>query len=212
MSAATPARRYPRPGALLLAPGAGSDRDHPTSRAIEALVAPLPVGRLDFPYRKAGRRAPDRQPVLLATVRDEAAELVAAAGVKPNRLALGGRSMGGRMCSIAVAEGLPACCLVLLSYPLHPPGKPGQLRIDHLPSIRVPTLVVSGTSDPFGTPDELRHHLDAIDAPVTYVWVEKTGHDWKGRDEQVAAVVAAWLKGRPVPESLPKPERQPKRS
>ena len=209
MSAATPARRYPRPGALLLAPGAGSDRQHPTSLAIEAAVAPLPVGRLDFPYRKAGRRAPDRQPVLLATVRDEAAELVAAAGVRPNRLALGGRSMGGRMCSIAVAEGLPACRLVLLSYPLHPPGKPEQLRVEHLPSIRVPTLVVSGTADPFGSPDELRRHLDAIGAPVTYVWVEGARHDWKGRDDQVSSAVAAWLKGRPVPEVLAKPPRRP---
>lgn len=206
MTAAT-ARRYPRPGALLLAPGAGSDRQHPTSLAIEAAVAPLPVGRLDFPYRKAGRRAPDRQPVLLSTVRDEAADLVASAGVRPNRLALGGRSMGGRMCSIAVAEGLPACRLVLLSYPLHPPGKPEKLRVEHLPSIRVPTLVVSGTADPFGSPDELRRHLDAVDAPVTYVWVEGARHDWKGRDEQVASAVAAWLKGRPVPEVLAKPER-----
>lgn len=205
MSAGARPRRYPRPGALLLAPGAGSDRQHPTSLAIEAATAPLPVGRLDFPYRKAGRRAPDRPPVLLATVRDEAAALVASAGIRPNQLALGGRSMGGRMCSMAVAEGLPASRLVLLSYPLHPPGKPEQLRIDHLPAIRVPTLVVSGTSDPFGTPVELRRHLDAIDAPVTYVWVEGAGHDWKRRDEQVAAVVAAWLKGRPVPEVLEKP-------
>lgn len=203
-------RRTPRPGALLLAPGAGSDREHPTSLAIEAAVAPLPVGRLDFPYRKAGRRAPDRQPVLLATVREEAEALVARTGVRPDRLALGGRSMGGRMCSIAVAEGLPACRLVLLSYPLHPPGKAEKLRVEHLPSIRVPTLVVSGTADPFGTPDELRHHLGAIDAPVTYVWVEGARHDWKGRDEQVAGAVAAWLKGRPVPELLAKPERPPR--
>jgi uncharacterized protein len=199
------AARTPRPGALLLAPGAGSDRDHPTTLAIEAAVAPLPVGRLDFPYRKAGRKAPDRQPVLLETVREEAAALVASARVRPDRLALGGRSMGGRMCSIAVAEGLAACRLVLLSYPLHPPGRPDKLRNEHLPSIHVPTLVVSGTADPFGSPDELRQHLDAIDGPITYVWVEGARHDWKGRDEQVAGVVAAWLKGRSVPEVLPKP-------
>src|SRR5690606_5749933 len=114
VSAASPARRYPSPGALLLAPGAGSDRNHPTSLAIEAAVAPPPVGRLDCPCRQAGRRAPDRQPVLVAAVRAEAAALAAAAGARPARLALGGRSMGGRMCSIAVAEGLPASRLVLL--------------------------------------------------------------------------------------------------
>jgi predicted alpha/beta-hydrolase family hydrolase len=173
--------------------------------AIEELVAPLPVARMDFPYRKAGRRAPDRAPVLIESVREEAAALVARARIRPNRLVLGGRSMGGRMCSMAVAEGLPAAALVLLSYPLHPPGRADKLRIEHLPTIAVPTLVVSGTSDPFGTPDELRHHLDAIAGPVTYVWVEGAGHEWKGRDRQIAEVVAAWLKGRPVPERLEKP-------
>jgi predicted alpha/beta-hydrolase family hydrolase len=191
-----------RPGALLLAPGAGSSSTHPTSVAIAELVAPLPVARMDFPYRKAGRRAPDRAPVLVAAVREEAAALVASAGIRPGRLVLGGRSMGGRMCSMAVAEGLPAAGLVLLSYPLHPPGKPEKLRIEHLPSIAVPTLVVSGTSDPFGTPEELRHHLDTIAGPVTYVWVEGAGHEWKGRDRAIAEVVADWVAGRPVPERI----------
>ena len=193
-----------RPGALLLAPGAGSSSTHPTSVAIEELVTPLPVARMDFPYRKAGRRAPDRPPVLLDAVRQEAAALVAAARVRPDRLVLGGRSMGGRICSLAVADGLPACGLVLLSYPLHPPGQPAKLRIEHLPAITVRTLVVSGTGDPFGTPKELVTHLDTIGAPVTYVWVEGAGHEWKGRDRQIAEVVAAWIKGRPVPERLAK--------
>jgi len=196
------ARRGPSVGALLLAPGAGSDSSHPTSVAIEALVAPLPVTRMDFPYRKAGRRAPDRAPVLLDAVREEAAALVALARIRPNRLVLGGRSMGGRMCSMAVAEGLAAAGLVLLSYPLHPPGKPDRLRVEHLPAITVPTLVVSGTKDPFGTPEELRRHLDTIGAPVSYVWVDGAGHAWKGRDQQVAEVVAAWLRGRDVPDNL----------
>ena len=191
-----------KPGALLLAPGAGSSSRHPTSVAIESLMAPLPVARMDFPYRKAGRRAPDRAPVLLQSVRDEAAALVASARIRPNRLVLGGRSMGGRICSMAVAEGLPAAGLVLMSYPLHPPGRLDKLRIEHLPAIEVPTLVVSGTKDPFGTPEELISHLDAIAAPVTFVWVEGAGHEWKGRDRQVAEVVAAWLRGRPVPERL----------
>lgn len=197
-----------RPGALLLAPGAGSDATHPTSVAIEELVAPLPVARMDFPYRKAGRKAPDRAPVLLDAVRAEAAALLDATRVRADRLVLGGRSMGGRMCSMAVAEGLPAAGLVLLSYPLHPPGQPEKLRIEHLPAITVPTLVVCGTKDPFGTPAELVHHLDAIAGPVTYVWVEGAGHEWKGRDRQIAEVVAAWLKGRDLPERLEKPARR----
>jgi predicted alpha/beta-hydrolase family hydrolase len=191
-------------GALLLAPGAGSDRDHPTSVAIEALVAPLPVARMDFPYRKAGRRAPDRPPVLLQAMHDEAAALVASAGVAPERLALGGRSMGGRMCSMAVADGLPAAALVLLSYPLHPPGRPEKLRIEHLPALDLPVLAVSGTKDPFGSPTELEQHLGSIGGPVTFVWVDGAGHEWKGRDAQVAEVVADWLAGRPVPEAITK--------
>jgi predicted alpha/beta-hydrolase family hydrolase len=193
-----------RPGALLLAPGASSDGNHPTSVAIESLVAPLPVARMDFPYRKAGRRAPDRARVLIEAVRQEAAALVASAHIRSNRLVLGGRSMGGRMCSMAVAEGLPAAGLVLLSYPLHPPGKPENLRVEHLPAISVPVLVVSGTNDPFGRPDELVRQLDTIAGPVSYVWVEGAGHEWRGRDRQIAEVVAAWLKGRPVPERLEK--------
>jgi predicted alpha/beta-hydrolase family hydrolase len=199
-----------RPGALLLAPGAGSSSSHPTSVAIEELVAPLPVARMDFPYRLAGRKAPDRPPVLLDAVREAAAGLVARARVRPDRLVLGGRSMGGRICSMAVADGLPAMGLVLLSYPLHPPGKPENLRTDHLPSITVPTLVVSGTKDPFGTPEELRHHLDSIDAPVTYVWVDGAGHEWKGRDRSIAEVVVAWLRGREVPATLERPSRRPR--
>ena len=92
-------------GALLLAPGAGADRDHHTLVAIEEALAPLPVGRMDFPYRKAGKKAPDRAPVAVAAVVEDASTLVADAGVDPGSLVLGGRSFGGRMCSMAVAEG-----------------------------------------------------------------------------------------------------------
>lgn len=180
-------------GGLLLAPGAGADRNHPTSVAIERLVAPLPVARMDFPYRKAGRRAPDRAPVLLQAVRDEAAAFVDAAGIDPAQLALGGRSMGGRMCSMAVADGLPAAALVLLAYPLHPPGRPEQLRTEHLARLRVPVLAVSGTKDPFGTPAELEKHLAAVPGPVTFAWIEGAGHDWKRRDDEVAEIVADWI-------------------
>lgn len=182
-----------KPRALLLTPGAGSSRDHPTLTAIEARVAPMPVARVDFPYRKAGRRAPDRAPVLVRTVVEEAAALAAATGVPPKRIALGGRSMGGRMCSMAVADGLPAAALVLLSYPLHPPGKPDARRVEHLPRIRVPVLAVSGTKDPFGSPSELEHHLGTIAGPVTFHWVDGAGHEWRRRDEEVAEVVSAWL-------------------
>ena len=142
-----------RVAGVLLAHGAGSDKDHPTILAVEHALAPLPVHRFDFPYRTRGpRRPPDRAPVLLASVRAEAAGFAAAIGAPPSHLVLGGRSMGGRMCSMAVADGLPAAGLVLIGYPLHPPGRPDRLRSEHLPQIEVPCLFVSGTRDPFATP------------------------------------------------------------
>ena len=178
---------------LLLAPGAGASRDHPTLTAIESKVAPLPVSRMDFPYRKAGRRAPDRAPVLVQSVVDEAAALAERAEIEPASIAMGGRSMGGRMCSMAVADGLPAAALVLLAYPLHPPGRPDTLRTEHLPRLDLPVLVLSGTKDPFGSPAELEQHFGVVPGPVTFCWLEGAGHEWKRRDEEVADLVTGWL-------------------
>jgi predicted alpha/beta-hydrolase family hydrolase len=189
----SPKTSAPVPGALLLTPGAGSSASHPSLVAVEAAVAPLPVSRVDFPYRIAGRRAPDRPPVLLACVIEAAAALAEQAGVAADRLVLGGRSMGGRICSLAVAGGLPACGLVLVSYPLHPPGKPTTLRVDHFADIHVPCLFVSGTRDAFGTPAELEAQTPAIDGPVTHVWVDGKGHDLKGADATIAETVAGWI-------------------
>lgn len=181
-------------GALLLTHGAGSDRTHPSLVAIEEAASPLPVRRMDFPYRREGRRPPDRAPKLLASIVEEAELLCGEARIRPHRLALGGRSMGGRMCSMAVADGLPAAALVLISYPLHPPGKPERLRVEHLPSILVPCLFVHGTRDPFGTPDELLAATAAIPGPVTHHWIEGGRHDLKGADDELARTVVGWLR------------------
>lgn len=178
--------------ALLLTPGAGSGRDHPTLVAVEAAVAPRPVARVDFPYRRAGRKAPDRAPKLIACIVDEARSLAERTGVDPGGIVLGGRSMGGRMCSMAVAEGLPSAGLVLLSYPLHPPGKPERLRTEHLPALALPCLFVGGTRDPFGTPEEMEAASALIPGPVTHVWLNGARHDPKGRDDEIAAAVATW--------------------
>lgn len=184
-------------GALLLTHGAGSDRDHSSLIAIEDAVAPLPVRRMNFPYRQQpGRRPPDRAPKLLDALTAEAAELCAARHIRPHRLALGGRSMGGRICSMAVADGLPAAALVLLSYPLHPPGRPDKLRTEHLSRLAVPCLFVSATNDPFGSPAELEAATAAIAGPVTHHWVDGGGHEMKRRDAEVAEVVADWLRAR----------------
>lgn len=177
---------------LLLFPGAGSTREHSSLVAIEAAVAPMLCVRADFPYRKAGRKAPDRAPVLLQAVRDEAAPLLA------DGLVLGGRSMGGRMCSMVVADiddPLPARGLVLISYPLHPPGKPDALRVEHLPQLNVPCLFIHGTRDPFGSPSELQLWTATIPGRVTHHWIEGRGHDLKGSDGVIAATVAEWISG-----------------
>ena len=146
--------------------------------------------RADFPYRKAGRKAPDRTPVLLQAVRDEAGPLLA------DGLVLGGRSMGGRMCSMCVGDvddPLPAKGLVLISYPLHPPGKPESLRTEHLPRLTVPCLFIHGSRDPFGSPAELQQWTATIPGEVTHQWVEGRGHDLKGSDAAVAEMVATWI-------------------
>ncbi len=182
------------PDGLLLTHGAGSGSDHPTLLAIEAGVAPLPVTRIEFPYRREGRKPPDRAPKLITCVREEADAFAERLEVDPGRVLLGGRSMGGRMCSMAVAEGQPAAGLVLISYPLHPPGKPDRLRVDHFPLIEVPCLFVSGTRDPFGTPEEMEHHVAAIPAPVTMCWIEGGRHELKGADDEVVAAITGWLR------------------
>jgi predicted alpha/beta-hydrolase family hydrolase len=171
---------------LFLTPGAGSSRDHPSLLAIEEAVD-VPVVRHDFPYRREGRRAPDRAPRLVADVVEATAGL-------PRPLVLGGRSMGGRICSMAVADGLvDAAGLVLVCYPLHPPGKPEKPRTEHLPRLSVPCLFLSGTKDPFGTPEELTAATATIPGPVTHVWLDGARHDLRGKDASIAEAVAGWL-------------------
>jgi uncharacterized protein len=184
---------------VLLFPGAGTDSNHASLVHLDKALAPLPVRRADFPYRKAGRKAPDRPPVLLEAVRSEAIDFASSLRTKTNKLVLGGRSMGGRMCSMAVAGGadiaepVPAAGLVLMSYPLHPPGRPDNLRVEHLPRIDVPCLFIQGTRDTFGTPAELEKWTATIPGPVTHVWLDGKGHDLKGADRSIAEAVAEWL-------------------
>jgi predicted alpha/beta-hydrolase family hydrolase len=189
---------------MLLAPGAGAGSDQPALVAIDRALSAsgIVVQRMDFPYRLAGRRAPDRPPVLLEALESEAKELARQIGVRQARVALGGRSMGGRIASMTVAGGLPAAALVLVSYPLHPPGHPEKSRTEHLGAIGVPCLFVSGTRDAFGTREELESATRAIPSVVTHVWIEGGDHGLRGRDAEVAAVVASWLRPpakRPAP-------------
>ena len=170
-------------------------------------MSPTAVGRFDFPYRRAGKRAPDRAPVLLQCVRDEVQAFAKTSGVRTSSLVIGGRSMGGRMCSMAAAgdtgtakkgeppvfgDPLKVRGLVLISYPLHPPAHPERLRIAHLPRISVPVLFVHGTNDPFGSPAELKKHVKKIPSDVSMHFIEKGRHDLKGKDAEIAEVVRDW--------------------
>ena len=98
------------------------------------------------------------------------------------------------MCSLAVAQGLPAAALVLVSYPLHPPGRPEKLRTEHFGELGVPCLFVSGRRDAFATPEELEAETGAVAGPVTLEFVEGD-HSLRRSEAAVAEIVADWLSG-----------------
>lgn len=182
-------------GGLILFHGAGGDREHHLFLALEAGLD-VPVARIDFPYRAKGpgRRPPDRMPKLVEAVAAASAECADRWGVEPGSIVLGGRSMGGRAASIAVAEGaVPARGLVLLSYPLHPPGKPANLRVEHLGAVACPVLLVQGNRDPFGTPDEFARELPALGGPLTELWLDATHDPAPRHDPEIVGAVASWL-------------------
>ncbi|TFD87140.1 dienelactone hydrolase [Cryobacterium lactosi] len=172
---------------LVVAPGAGSGFDHPflvgfTESLNDAGLATL---RFNFPYREAGRRLPDRAPKAIDAWR---AAMAAAAALSPGRpVWAGGKSFGGRMASMAVAAGMPAAGLVLLGYPLHPPGKPDKLRDEHLYGIDRPMLFVQGTRDPFGSPDEFAPVVDRI-GTATLRLIDGANHSFEVRGAKRPAV------------------------
>lgn len=189
------------PAGLVLFPGAGSSASHSSLVTLEERLSPWPVRRVDFPYRLAGRKAPDRPKVLLAAVREAVQGLADDLGVSTARIVIGGRSMGGRMCSMVAAgapdvddvAAMPVAGLVLVSYPLSPPGKPDKVRAEHLPRIDVPTLVIQGTRDDFGTPADIERHFAVVAGRVRVVAVEGGRHELKGADALIADTVANWL-------------------
>ena len=182
------------PAGLILTPGSSARRDHPGLLAVDHVVtdAGIAVERIEFPSQAAGKRRPDPPEVCIQTIRAASVALAARLNVAPGRLALGGRSMGGRMCSMAVAEGLDAAALVLISYPLHPPGRPDRLRTAHFPQLHLPSLFVSGRRDAFATPAELENETAAIPGPVTLMFVDGD-HSLRKRESEVADIVGPWL-------------------
>jgi uncharacterized protein len=184
-----------RVAGLVLTPGASARKDQSGLVAIDQAVTTTGrrVSRVEFPGQAAGKRRTDPPAVCIETVRTAAAELAGGLGVPSGAIAVGGRSFGGRMCSMAVADGLPVAALVLVSYPLHPPGKPDRLRTEHFTALEVPCLFVSGRRDAFATQAELERETRSIPGPVTTVFVDGD-HSLRTRETEVAGVVADWLK------------------
>ncbi len=185
-----------RPITLALAHGAGAAMDSPFMATLARSLGErgVRVARFEFPYmaarRRGERRPPDRQPVLAATWR----AVVAALG-GGSRVVVGGKSMGGRIASV-IADGVGARGLVCLGYPFHPPGQPGKLRTAHLATLATPTLILQGTRDPFGTPDEVAGY--DLSPAIEVEWLPDGDHSFKPRKrsglteaENLAAAVAA---------------------
>jgi predicted alpha/beta-hydrolase family hydrolase len=177
---------YARPAdadaTIVVAHGAGAGMDHPfmvgaTRGLNDQGIATL---RFNFSYMEAGRRSPDRAPVAIATWRAAFDAARARAGADEPVWA-SGKSFGGRMASMAVAEGMPAAGLVFLGYPLHAPGKPDRVRDEHLYEIAVPMLFVQGTSDPFASRDVLMSVLERLGKRATYHPIEGGGHSFEVR-------------------------------
>ena len=149
---------------LILAHGAGAPQTHPFMTGFARGLASrgVEVVTFNFPYMERGRRVPDPAPRLEACYRAVIGVVRGRRSAAGRRLIVGGKSMGGRIASQAVAADAQAGLsptvdgLVFLGYPLHPPGRPEKLRAAHLPSISAPMLFVQGSRDAFGTPDELR--------------------------------------------------------
>ena len=160
---------------LVLGHGAGAPQSHPWMIAMAEAIATrgIEVVTFNFLYTEAKRRVPDRPPVLEATWRSAIEAVRALSDGK--RLFIGGKSMGGCIATqVAAQEGVDVAGLVLLGYPLHPPGKPQQLRTAHLSRVRAPMLFVQGSRDPFGGPEELAPHLVGL-APETRLFAVDGG-------------------------------------
>jgi predicted alpha/beta-hydrolase family hydrolase len=178
---------------FLFAHGAGAPMDHPFMNDVARLMAErgIRVVRFEFPYMAARRttgkkRAPDREPVLLETWREAAREL------DLRKLAIGGKSMGGRMATM-IADELKVRAVVCFGYPFHPPGQPQKLRTAHLATLHTPTLILQGERDAFGKPDEVSSY--PLSRAIRVEWFAGGDHSLKPKAnvERAAAMAAEFV-------------------
>jgi predicted alpha/beta-hydrolase family hydrolase len=190
---------YARPeqpfATLVVAHGAGAGMEHPFLRGFTRALNDDGVAtlRFNFPYREAGRKFPDRPPAAIAAWR--AAMDAARSRSDGEPLWAAGKSFGGRMASMAVAEGMDARGLAYLGYPLHPPGKPEKLRDEHLYGLELPMLFLQGTRDTFATPELLDGVVDRIGPAAVLEWVDGGDHSFavagrKRSAEEIGASLA----------------------
>ncbi len=168
---------------ILLAHGAGAPMDSAsmTATAQALAAAGFRVARFEFAYMAARRSGQRKPPPRAERVQPEYTAAIEALDVQ-GKLIIGGKSMGGRVASLIadamLAEGKIAG-LLCLGYPFHPPEKPDQLRTAHLADLKTPTLIVQGTRDPFGTPEEVAGYR--LSKAIEVLWLEDGDHDLKPR-------------------------------
>jgi hypothetical protein len=224
-----PVRHYTAAGVdpapvLVMAHGAGAGQGHPFMCRVAGGLAGrgVTVVTFDFPYMARGRRVPDRMPQLEASL---VAVVAWVRGRWPGAAVFaGGKSMGGRVASRVAADRLAEAGslagLVLFGYPLHPPGRPDQLRVEHLPRLSVPVLVVQGARDEFGSPAELEPWLRQVPGHATLHVVDDGNHSLEvprrcdpggERFERALDRAGAWIRQRaatgPAPPAPSPPTR-----
>ena len=194
---------------VILAHGAGTDMHAPFLSAVHVGLATrgYPAVKFNFPYTEQRRRAPDRAPVLEACYHHVLAAVRADPRLAGRPIVIGGKSLGGRIASHLAAHGADVAGVLLLGYPLHPAGKPDQLRTAHLGDIRVPMLFVAGTRDALCTLSLLQRALAGLAAPTTVHIVDGGDHSFDvpkrmGREarsvwEEIVSVTATWIAAGP---------------
>jgi uncharacterized protein len=161
----------------------------------------LDIVRFNFLYKEKHSNRPDPMPRLKETT--SAVVAYVRAELNPRKLIIGGRSMGGRAASMLAADGFDCAGLLLLAYPLHPPGRLDQLRDAHLPAIRAPVLCANGTRDPFCTPELMNKAIERVTTRWQMLWLDGADHSFhvlksSGRTDadvvaQVADAAQAWI-------------------
>jgi len=198
-------RRGGRTPAVILGHGAGGDMTNPFLSTVQARLARegFVAVKFNFPYTEARRRAPDPRPVLQRCYRAVVDAVLTDRRLAPPWIAIGGKSLGGRIASYVAAAGAPVRGLLFLGYPLHPAGRPERLRADHLPGIALPMLFVQGTRDALCDLELLRPVLARLPRATLHT-IDGGDHSFRvprraGRPDadvwnEIAGVAARWLR------------------